>query len=237
MCGHLPYAGRGKSALPADSLSAVRMPRRTWPGVRMPRKSLAAEGIAGRSAEPAAPPASTAPPPPPPGTGKGRPTPKRREAETRRRTPVAAPANRKEAAKLARSQARDRRRAARAALASGDERFLPARDAGPVRRYARDFVDSRRNVGGLFLPMSFLVLILSTLPVPALRAAGSLLLLAMSVVLFADSVYVARAIRRRTATKFPGPSGRGVGLYAAMRAMQIRRLRLPPPRVSRGQKV
>lgn len=203
--------GRG----PADSLCAVRFPR--------------------RSAEPAAPPALPAPTPPP--TGKGRPTPKRRESEVRRRTPVAAPTNRKEAARLERSQARDRRRAARAALASGDEKFLPARDAGPVRRYARDFVDSRRNAGGVFLPMSLLVLALSWLRVPALQAAAFLLFLAMFLALFADSVYVAKTIQRRAATKFPGQSSRGLGLYAAMRAMQIRRLRLPKPRVTRGQQV
>ncbi len=174
--------------------------------------------------------------PPPPAGGKGRPTPKRREAEARRRTPVA-PANRKEASKLARAEARDRRRAARAALASGDERHLPARDAGPVRRYARDFVDSRRNVGGLFLPVALVIFVMSTVPVPALKVTGYFLWLAMLLALVTDSIYVARTIRNRTRLKFPDQSTKGIGLYAAMRGMQFRRLRLPPPRVSRSQNV
>jgi len=174
--------------------------------------------------------------PPPLAGGKGRPTPKRREAEARRRTPVA-PANRKEATKLARAEARDRRRAARAALASGDERHLPTRDAGPVRRYARDFVDSRRNVGGLFLPVALVILVMSYVRVPVLRVTGYFLWLTMLLALFIDSIYVARTIRSRAVARFPGESTKGVGLYATMRGMQFRRLRLPPPRTSRGAKV
>ncbi len=175
----------------------------------------------------------------PPGAagGKGRPTPKRREAQSRRRTPVVAPANRKEAAKVAREQTRERRRAARSALASGDERHLPARDAGPVRRYARDLVDSRRNVGGLFLPVAVVIFLASLVPSSAVRVATYLVWAAMLVALVIDSVRVARTIRSRAAEKFPGESTKGVGLYAAIRSMQFRRLRLPPPRVRRGAQV
>ena len=35
---------------------------------------------------------------------------------------------------------------------AGDEAYLLPRDQGPVRRYVRDVVDSRRNVLGLFMP-------------------------------------------------------------------------------------
>ncbi len=189
------------------------------------------------SAEPAPLPAEPVVQPVPQPGAKGRPTPKRSEAQARRRTPVVAPANRKEAARLARQQMRDRRRLARAALASGDERHLPPRDAGPVRRYVRDFVDSRRNVGGLFLPVALLVFASSLVPTPALRVGGYLLWLVMFLALIADSIYVATVVRRRAAARFPGETTRGAGLYAAMRGMQIRRLRLPPPRVARGTKV
>lgn len=193
--------------------------------------------IVRRAAAPVAEPAVAPPQPPQADGAKGRPTPKRREAQARRRTPVVAPGNRREAAKLARSESRDRRREARAALARGDERHLPARDAGPVRRYARDVVDARRNVGGLFLPMALVIFAMSYTKIPALRVTGYLLWLALIVALFADSVYVARRIRHGVGTTYPGESTKGVGLYAAMRGMQIRRLRLPPPRVSRGTHV
>lgn len=170
--------------------------------------------------------------------GKGRPTPKRREAESRRRTPVAAPANRKEAAKLTREQAKERRIAARTALRTGDERHLPARDAGPVRRFARDYVDARRNVAALFFPAAIVALALSTFqPASRLSLTGSLVLVAYLLALVGDSILIARGVQRQVAARFPEAETHGVGLYAAMRATQFRRFRLPPAKVKRGAKV
>ena len=40
---------------------------------------------------------------------------------------------------------------------AGDERYLIARDSGPARALARDVVDSRRNLIGLFMPLALLV--------------------------------------------------------------------------------
>ena len=37
-------------------------------------------------------------------------------------------------------------------MMAGDDAYLLPRDKGPVRRYVRDIVDSRRNVLGLFMP-------------------------------------------------------------------------------------
>src|SRR3954453_1474305 len=84
-------------------------------------------------------PAEPAPQP----VGKGRPTPKRREAE-RRRKAVVAPKTRKEAAQLQRERLRKTRRPTREGVARGDQRALAPRDAGPVRAFVRDYVDSRR---------------------------------------------------------------------------------------------
>ena len=71
------------------------------------------------------------------------PTPKRSEAERRRR--YNAPGDRKEA--LRQSKTRDRSARARKAEAMrrGEEWALPAKDKGPVRALARDLVDSRRG--------------------------------------------------------------------------------------------
>ena len=49
--------------------------------------------------------------------------------------------------------------APRASLASGDDRYLPARDKGPVRAFARDYVDSRRTVGEYMLPLVIVFLL------------------------------------------------------------------------------
>jgi hypothetical protein len=85
---------------------------------------------------------------------KGRPTPKRREVERGRRRAVATPRTRKEAAAAMRAKQREERQSQMTALRAGDERTLPARDRGPVRRYARDVVDSRRTVAEFFLPLA-----------------------------------------------------------------------------------
>jgi hypothetical protein len=92
---------------------------------------------------------------------KGRPTPKRSEAEASRRTKVTVPKDRKEASKQSRERMRAEREKQRTALIAGDERYLPARDKGPVRRFARDYVDSRWSLAEFFLPYAVLVLILS----------------------------------------------------------------------------
>src|SRR5919107_5308582 len=85
-------------------------------------------------------------------TGKGRPTPKRHEAQGRRPgPPPPPPTTRKEAYKRMREQQAANRSNVRRAALAGDEAYLPARDRGPVRKLVRDLVDSRRNVGGLFL--------------------------------------------------------------------------------------
>src|SRR3954463_8855884 len=88
--------------------------------------------------------------------GKGRPTPKRRDAQKRRRGPV--PTNKKEAAAQQRARARESRMLQRQALLSGDERHLPARDAGPAKRLARDVVDSRFTLGQIFFGIIIVVM-------------------------------------------------------------------------------
>ena len=50
------------------------------------------------------------------------------------------------------------------ALRAGDERHLPARDRGPVKKYARDLVDARRSVAEFFLPLALLIFVLTIVP-------------------------------------------------------------------------
>lgn len=165
--------------------------------------------------------------------GKGRPTPKRRDAERRRRTPLMAPKSGKEARQLARAQARERQ----AAMRRGDERALPARDRGPVRRFARDLVDSRRNAASYFLPVAVLVLLLDFARAPVLAFAAFMLMFALTIAIVIDSAILMRRLRREVARRFPGESARGLGFYTITRALQIRRLRFPPARVKRGDRI
>jgi hypothetical protein len=169
--------------------------------------------------------------------GKGRPTPKRRDAQKRRRTP--APTNRKEAAKLRRERTREQRMQQRQALLTGDERHLPARDAGPAKRLARDVVDSRFSIGQVFFALILLVLVLSIginpKKYPTVGAAINLLAFLSLIVVFFDAFRIGRRARRIVATAYDDRSAIGITTYAAIRAMQPRRLRRPPPKVKRGE--
>jgi hypothetical protein len=115
-------------------------------------------------------------------------------------------------------------------LKAGDERQLPARDRGPVRRFARDLVDSRRSVGEFFLPLALIILILNFTKDPQIRATGSFLWLLLVVLIVVDSVVLARKLKRGLRRMHPDEGTKGVVPYALMRSMQIRRFRLPPPR-------
>lgn len=168
---------------------------------------------------------------------KGRATPKRSDAQKRRRQP--APTNKKEAAKLRREKVREQRTLQRQALLSGDERHLPARDAGPAKRLARDVVDSRFTLGQIFFGLILLVLVASLLVNPkryaATAAAINLMSLVAVFVVFVDSLLVGRKAKRMVTAAYDAKAAYGVMAYAMIRAMQPRRFRRPPPKVKRGQ--
>lgn len=162
---------------------------------------------------------------------KGRPTPKRREAEKGRRRSIAAPRDRKEAYRAARQRQREERARSMQALRTGDERHLPPRDRGPIKRYARDLVDARRTVAEFFLPLALLILVLTFTSSPQLELIGSTLWMVLVVMIVVDSVLLVLRLKRGLRRSFPDESHRGAVPYALMRSMQIRRFRLPPPRV------
>src|SRR3954451_21629519 len=122
--------------------------------------------------------------------GKGRPTPKRRDAQKRRRGPV--PTNKKEAAAQRRTQARESRQLQRQALLTGDERHLPPRDAGPAKRLARDVVDRRFTLGQIFFGLVLLVLFLSVINNRAVQAVVNLAMLLLFFGVVVDAVRTGR---------------------------------------------
>jgi hypothetical protein len=175
--------------------------------------------------------------------GKGRPTPKRREAEGRRRGPAPPPPRtQREASRLARANRPskdERRRAAeerRERMAAGDDRFLMPRDRGSVKAYVRDLVDSRPHIMGLFMPLAIVVVLSLLVPIPAAQQYLSLFSLVALTVMIIEGVFLGMSVVRRTREKFPDEnvSGLATGWYAFTRATQLRRLRIPKPRVERG---
>jgi hypothetical protein len=167
---------------------------------------------------------------------KGRPTPKRSEAQTQRRSVAKTPTTRKEGAKRQRDERRVQLEKQRQALASGDERYLPARDKGPVRKFARDFVDSRFCVAEFFLPLAVLILVLSMVRIGSLQNIALLLWLIVIVLIVLDSVGIAIRLKKQLNTRFPDAPKNGAVRYALMRTLQMRRLRLPKPQVKRGER-
>jgi hypothetical protein len=167
--------------------------------------------------------------------GKGRPTPKRAQARKARRG--ATPKDRKEAAKMRRQKDRDQRRATRQALVSGDERNLPARDAGPARRLARDVVDSRFTYGQILFGLIFGVLLLSFVPSVAVKEIANIVALLSLVFMGWDGVRNGRRAQRAVSERYGEAAARGITSYALMRALMPRRFRRPPPRVARGDEV
>ncbi|MGZ4552271.1 MAG: DUF3043 domain-containing protein [Mycobacteriaceae bacterium] len=188
--------------------------------------------------------AGTSAPPPEPAVGKGRPTPTRREAESRRRGPVAPPPTtqreaykRSKATQGAKPQRRKANTERRERMMAGDDQYVLARDRGPARALVRDVVDARRNITGLFMPLALLV-VLSFL-YPPIQGAVALAMFAMMLVMAIEGIFLARLVSRRVHERFPDEAAGTVklGWYAFIRASQIRKLRAPRPQVKPGDAV
>lgn len=167
--------------------------------------------------------------------GKGHATPTRKEREAARKRPLV-PEDRKEAARQAKAQNASAREKARLGMAAGDDRYLTARDKGPQRRFVRDYVDARFNVGEIMIPVMLLVIVLTFLPQRELQVYGIIALWAFFIVAIIDCIVLGFLVRRKLGAKFGASKiERGVRWYAAMRALQLRVIRLPKPQVKRGQ--
>ena len=183
---------------------------------------------------------------------KGRPTPKRVEAEGRRRGPVPPPPRTQREAykrsrevrpKMTREERANEQRERREKMMSGDERYLMPKDRGPVKAFVRDVIDSRRNLMGLFMPLAILVLAsyflqiaVPTLPVQEYVMLACLVFLLAMVV---EAILLGRLATRMARTKFPKETVRTAGIiwYTFTRASQVRKLRVPRPRVRPGETV
>ncbi|MEO5982055.1 MAG: DUF3043 domain-containing protein [Pedococcus sp.] len=166
---------------------------------------------------------------------KNRPTPKRKAQEAARRRPLVV-ADRKEAKNLDRAKRREAQMLQRSAMATGDDAHLPARDKGPVRRYIRDHVDARWNVGEFMLPVMILVLALSFVRVPAVFLIVSVGVYGLLLAAAIDSWFMWRRLKERLVEKFGADKvGRGMAMYAVMRGFQIRRSRMPRVLAKRGE--
>ncbi len=225
----MKLSGRGKDSAPADDTDDLG-------DLESARDGGAAAARAG----------TTAP--------KGRPTPKRTggrrgpvapapltsaQARARRKT-LAGPKLSREEKRAAKAERRERMLVRREHMLAGDEAYLLDRDRGPVRRYARDVVDARRNLLGLFMPLALgLLFVMMAVPIPVLQPIVSLTMMILMLAMAVDGVLLGRKVTRMVDARFPDnvESRWKLGLYAASRASQLRRTRAPRPQVSRGERI
>lgn len=167
--------------------------------------------------------------------GKGRATPTRAEREAARKRPLVA--DTKEAKARARADLAAQREKARVGMASGDPRYLPARDQGAQRKFVRDWVDAGWHLGEAVMPAMVLVILATFLPIPALQYYAFVGQWIFIFFVIGDMVITSITVKRAVKRKFgEGKVEKGLGWYAAMRTVQMRFLRLPKPQVKRGQK-
>lgn len=167
-------------------------------------------------------------------SGKGHATPTRKEKEAARKRPLVS-TDRAAARKQARAQMQLQRDKARIGLANGDEKYLPARDRGPQKRYVRDYVDARFSIGEMLLPFLFVVIIATIIPSQEIVAILYIIVYGFIFVALADVIVMGFLLKRRLAEKFGADRVEKFRFYAAMRALQLRMMRLPKPQVKRWQ--
>ncbi|TFB78918.1 DUF3043 domain-containing protein [Terrimesophilobacter mesophilus] len=168
-------------------------------------------------------------------TGKGRPTPTRKEREAANLRPLVNN-DRRAASKESRAKMAEVREKARIGMAAGEEKYLPVRDKGPQRRWIRDYVDARFSVGEVLIPVMFIVIILTFISNEIFQLIGIAGLWLFFLAAVIDGVILGMLVTRKLAQKFGADKVQsGSRWYAAMRAMQLRVMRLPKPQVKRGQ--
>lgn len=156
---------------------------------------------------------------------KDRPTPSRREAEAARRQRVNQTLSKKEARQLAARQNRTQRL-----------RAVSAREAVPERTLMRDYVDARFSLGEFLLPSLVIILALSFLSaaIPNVTYFTTIVMYLFILAVLLDCFLMWRGFKKVLAARLSGTSPRGLLMYGVNRAIQIRRFRIPAPRLKRG---
>lgn len=153
---------------------------------------------------------------------KGRPTPTRKEAEAAARERAKVPRTRKEQMAKQRSLKTESSAKVRAEMKAGNEKYLLPRDKGPVKRFIRDFVDTRFSLAEVVIPLMIVSLFVQTL------------VLVLFPALIADLLFMRHRLRKQLAIRFPDAPLKGTTYYAVTRSMQLKFMRLPKPKLKIG---
>ena len=169
--------------------------------------------------------------------GKGRPTPTRKEAEAARLAKAKVPRTRREQMAAQRATKGESSQRVRQGMRAGEEKYLLARDKGPVRRFIRDFVDARFSFIELLIPLLVLTMVLGYSGNAGLASFGNALLFGSILLVVLDMMLLRFRLRRQLAARFPDEPVKGTTYYAITRAMQMKFMRLPKAQVKIGQEL
>jgi hypothetical protein len=169
--------------------------------------------------------------------GKGRPTPKRSEAERGRRQGITGSPGRPGSSGGGRTDSKADRSRRYEAMKRGEEWALQPRDRGPVKALARDYVDSKRRLSEYYMYVMVVMIILLFIKLPSIQTIAEPVALLLIVFVVIDSFFIRRSLQKLIGERLPGESMQGVTWYAVMRGLQIRKMRTPAPRVRPGDKI
>ena len=178
--------------------------------------------------------------------GKGRPTPKRRDAQKDDLRPLVPTfAQRKARRKEEKRRMRERSDREYEAMEKGDLAHMPRAERQPIRIYIRDYVDARWNLSEFFLPVALGLMVLAIVlsPFNVMVANGITILLYVYLVACIVDLLIMwwgrkNGLRNRLITKYGADTMKAArsATYACSRALQLRRWRMPKPRKDkRGQ--
>jgi len=168
---------------------------------------------------------------------KGKATPKRKDAVAATKVnSITSPVTKADRSKN-REALKASRAEARAAYMRGDQSALPARDRGPVKKFVRDYIDSRRSLGEYFLPLMVFVLVLTLVPSAEIRFLAIIFMYGAMLYSVVYGFFVTKKIKKLVAERFPEESTKGLGMYGWLRSTQMRRLRAPAPQKKLGEQV
>ena len=168
--------------------------------------------------------------------GKGRPTPKRSEAERGRRQGITGSPARARSGRSGsgRAESKTDRGVRYDAMKRGEDWALQPRDRGPAKALARDYVDSKRRLSEYYMYVMVALIVVLFIRTGPIQQFAQPIALVLIVFVVADAWFLGRSLRKLVAQRLPGESTRGLTMYAVFRALQIRRMRVPAPRVKPG---
>ena len=170
-------------------------------------------------------------------SGKGRPTPSRKEREAANRKPLVGNKS-KEALVAARAKQREDRLKVRQAMLSGEEKYLLGRDRGPQRRLAREVIDGRYTLIEGLMPLMVLFLLITSATNDSVKNIITLVMIIALVTVTIEVSLLQRLIKSKVKDKLGAETKiqKGTWFYTFTRGMQPRPLRIPKPAPRRKTK-